>query len=169
MIPEAAGATPYGIFCLADEYLMAAKSISGSIYSSTHGPEKLLAYHACELFLKTYLRFHGETIQQLRNYGHNLGEMHKAAKIYGLDLPQRVLRQLEKSVLGNDYVRIRYLVHKVDGDMRLETVLAMTEGLRECVRLALDMNEFGAPQSKHWAGPEPDDYLEAAGRKPPNP
>ncbi len=165
MIPEAAGATPYGIFCLADEYLMAAKSIPSDGRSSTKAPARLLAFHAGELFLKTYLRFHGEAVSQLRSYGHNLGEMHEAAKSYGLDLSNKVLQQLEKSVRGNDYVRIRYLVHKADGDMHLETVLAMTEGLRECVRLALHMNEFGAPQPKHWAGTEPDDYLEAAGRQ----
>lgn len=38
MIPEAAGATPYGIFLLADAYLDAAKLASGQPRLHSRGP-----------------------------------------------------------------------------------------------------------------------------------
>lgn len=164
MIPESAGATPVGIFMLADEYLEAAEHSAKYAKGGTNGPARLLAYHACELFLKTYLRSHGEKVVTLRDYGHDLSTMLDAALKYGLSPSEMITNHIAVATRRKDYVRVRYLV--VDGEfgLRIEKVLHLATALRECVRLALDFNEYGMPNGDLWAAPEPDDYLAAAGR-----
>lgn len=127
-----------------------------------NGPARLLAYHACELFLKTDLRSHGETVGTLRNYGHELSVMLHAALKYGLSPSETITSHIAVATRHKDYVRVRYLV--VDGKfgLRIEKVLTLAAALREGVRLALDFNEFGMPNGDPWAAPEPDDYLAAA-------
>lgn len=168
MIPESAGATPFGIFMLADEYLEAAKHSAKNAKGGTNGPARLLAYHACELFLKTYLRSHGETVTALRDYGHELAAMLDASLKYGLSPSETITNHIAVATQRKDYVRVRYLV--VDGSfgLRIEKVLNLATALRECVRLALDFNEFGMPNGELWAAPEPDDYIAAGRPKQPN-
>ena len=59
MIPESAGATPYGIFQLAEGFRHAAVATM-SARMLTSGPTRLLAYHSCELYLKAYLKHQAE-------------------------------------------------------------------------------------------------------------
>jgi hypothetical protein len=74
MIPESAGATPYGIFLLADDYLSAANAVHRDARIGP-APVRLLCFHAAELFLKTYIRSAGTTVDALRGMGHVLGLM----------------------------------------------------------------------------------------------
>ncbi len=165
MIPESAGTTPYGVFLLADDFLEGAQRTFGGRISSDNSPARLLAYHAIELFLKTFLRSHGEEVTKLRSYNHDLTGMLGAAIAYGLSPSSKVVDRLRQVEDNNDYVRCRYVVSRATSDMRPETVVALAQDIRECVRLALNLNEFGAPLGEHWAAPEPADFV-AAGRKP---
>lgn len=157
MIPESSGATPYGIFLLADEYLRAAKSAVDQ-RGLSKGPTRLLAYHACELFLKTYLRSHGSLIAELRAFQHQLPEMASAAMRKGLKPKAGTLRRLKKIDDVNDYVRVRYIVHEDNSETLAGLAVELAERLRECVRLALNFNEFGQPEGRLWAGAMPADY-----------
>src|SRR5690348_10139701 len=88
MIPEAEGATPIGIFLLADEYLEAARVNEppcAKVLRRTHPPS---VYHTCELFLKAFLRERGEDIPTLRAYNHDLAKMLERATAKGL-LPSK--------------------------------------------------------------------------------
>ena len=155
MIPESAGATPYGIFLLADDYLRAAT------VSQQHGssaPVRLLAYHAAELFLKTYMRSAGDTVVALRGHGHDLLAMVDRALILGLKLPPKIRAQASKMAAKNDYVRVRYVVPEDRSDIPLESLLRFTQTIRICVISGLNMDPHGVPLEKHWLAGLPSDY-----------
>lgn len=147
MIPESKGATLFGIFLLADSFLKAALAADRVAGSLTKGPTRLLCYHASELFLKCFLRARGQDIPTLRDYGHNLHQMALSAQEAGLALPKAVLRKLAALAEKNDYVRVRYMVVEVHSDLSSKNTIALTESIRKSVRLALNMDEFGHPQS----------------------
>lgn len=157
MIPESAGATPYGIFLLADDYLSAAKLAFRDPRIGT-GPVRLMTYHAAELFLKTYMRSAGETVDALRALGHDLEKMVVRAKSLGLKLPARILAQSRKLAANNDYVRARYVVVKEPTDISDQSVLRYCQTIRSSVIDALNMDEQGVPQGEHWLGALPIDY-----------
>ena len=145
MIPEAAGATPFGIFVLADAFLQAARDTAGNRRKYTEGPTRLLCYHACELFLKAYLRERGEDIPALRDYGHDLQRMLSSASAHGLKPAPQIVAQIKKASEKNDYVRVRYMVTEDKFDIPPEKVLRLTEAVRESVRLALQTTITTSP------------------------
>ena len=147
MISEAAGATPFGIFLLADDFLMAATTSNASQRIRTGGPARLLCVHAIELFLKAYLRQRGQDIDTLRAYGHRLSDMAEAAESCGLTLSISTRTKLDLLTNRNDYVRVRYMVVDTPADIKPNAVLALTENVREAVRFALEYDEFGNPTS----------------------
>ena len=159
MIEESRGATPYGIFLLADDYLHAAERAVDPIRLA--GPVRLLAYHAAELFLKTYMRSAGETVARLRAHGHDLMSMVGRAQELGLKLPPRILAQAGKMAAKNDYVRVRYVVTEEKSDIPVASVLRFTQTIRLGVIEALNMDDQGVPRSKHWLGDLPSDYPRA--------
>lgn len=155
MIPESAGATPYGIFLLADDYLRAAT------VAQLHGssaPVRLLAYHAAELFLKTYMRSAGDTVVALRGHGHDLLAMVDRALILGLKLPPKIRAQASQMAAKNDYVRVRYVVSEDRSDISLESLLRFTQTIRLCVISGLNMDPYGVPLGEHWLARLPSDY-----------
>ncbi|MER8571379.1 HEPN domain-containing protein [Mesorhizobium sp. M1409] len=158
MIPESAGATPYGIFLLADDYLEAARLAATAPSRRSAGPVRLLAYHAAELFLKTYMRSAGETVAALRDHGHDLLAMVDRARVLGLKLPPQIPAQARKMADKNDYVRVRYVVSEDRSDISAQSVLRFAETIRLCVIAGLDMDATGVPRSKHWLGGLPSDY-----------
>jgi hypothetical protein len=157
MIPDSAGATPYGIFILADDFLGAARLVMGAPGRRAAGPVRLLAYHSAELFLKTYMRSAGETIVVLRAQGHDLVEMIERSKSLGLKLPAPILAHARKATKTNDYVRVRYVTQDRP-DISLESFLQFAEAIRTSVIAALDLNEYGVPRGRHWLGEPPPDY-----------
>lgn len=158
MIPEAAGATPYGIFLLADAYLNAASLAATEPRRVSQGPTRLMSYHAAELFLKTYMRSAGETIASLRDHGHDLHSMLTRAGELGLEVPPQIIAQADKMKRKNDYVRVRYVVVEEKSDISPASVLRFTTTIRQCVCDALNMDEQGVPKGEHWLGPLPSDY-----------
>lgn len=157
MIPESAGATPYGIFILADDYLNAARLVVAAPGRRAAGPVRLLAYHSAELFLKTYMRSAGETVIALRDQGHDLVAMVDRSLSLGLKLPAYVTSHARKMAVKNDYVRVRYVTQD-RSDIPLESVIQFAETIRSCVIAGLDLDEYGAPRGKHWLGDPPSDY-----------
>jgi hypothetical protein len=157
MIPESAGATPYGIFILADDYLNAARLVMAAPGRRAAGPNRLLAYHSAELFLKTYMRAAGETIVALREQRHDFVEMVERSQSLGLKVPAMALAHARKVAVKNDYVRVRY-VTRDRSDISVESVLRFAETIRSCVIVALDLDEYGTPRGRHWLGDPPSDY-----------
>lgn len=145
MIPEASGATPIGIFLLADGFLNAARETARTARKATDGPTRLLCYHSCELFLKAFLRENGEDVDTLRAYGHDLGRMLDSAKSKGLLPAHQAEKAITRVVAQNDYVRVRYMVVETDQDLKLDEVLRLADRIRKAVRHALHLNEFGMP------------------------
>jgi hypothetical protein len=148
MIPEAAGATPIGIFLLADAYLDAAREADRNPHKHSNGPTRLLAYHACELFLKAFLRERGEDVDTLRDYGHDLTRMIESAKEKGLLPAKKAEAAILRVVAKKDYVRARYMVVERDTDLPPEQVFALADRIRAAVRHAMKLNEFGMSLGK---------------------
>lgn len=147
MIPEAEGATPIGIFSLADEYLEAARGNAARGFAG--GPTRLLCYHACELFLKAFLRERGEDIPTLRAYGHDLSRMLDSARAKGLLPSERGADIIKRVVDKNDYVRVRYMVSETKDDLPPVQALALADRVRRAVRHALKLNELGMPLNQN--------------------
>jgi HEPN domain-containing protein len=139
------GATPFGIFLLADSYLQAARDAAGNSRSSTSGPTRLLGYHAAELFLKAYLREQGEQEEALRQYGHDLMQMLDRAVGYGLKPTNKTVQRIRLASATKDYVVVRYAVVEHGRSMKWETIVSLAEDVRECVRLALSFDDLGNP------------------------
>lgn len=93
---------------LADDFLLAAEDTAGNRRTST-GPTRLLCYHACELYLKAYLRAQGKGLDSLRPYGHDLLALLERAAFHGLQ-PRSIRRRLTKANETKEYVRVRYMV-----------------------------------------------------------
>jgi hypothetical protein len=138
MIPESAGATPYGIFELARSFDDAASLVrTQPALLLTHGPVRLLYYHACELYLKAYLRRHEWDVDRLRALNHDLSQMLDEAMAAGLKVAPQTVAQVRKLADKNDYVRVRYMV--VDdrrSDIQPESLARLTADIRESVRPA---------------------------------
>ena len=147
MIPEAEGATPGGIFLLANEYLEAARANDRAARKVSSGPTRLLCYHACELFLKAFLRERGEDIATLRAYGHDLSKMLESARAKGLLPSESAALAIRRVVDKNDYVRVRYMVVETPDDLSPAQVLALADRIRRAVRHALKLDELGMPLS----------------------
>jgi hypothetical protein len=158
MIPDSAGATPFGIFLLADEYLEAARA-SAERRKLTNGPTRLLSYHAAELFLKAYLRSCGLLVDRLRDMQHDLTVMIGEARALGLPLPKRTMKRAAVIKARNDYVRVRYTVVEEPGVLPVSQVFEFASDIREAVRMALDFDEFGQPRGRLWKADEPADHL----------
>ncbi len=113
--------------------------------SRSDGPTRLLSYHACELFLKAFLRERGEDIETLRAYGHDLSKMLESAKAKGLLPSHQAEKAITRVVAKNDYVRARYMVSETDDDLASDEVLRLAERIRRAVRHALHLDDFGMP------------------------
>ena len=145
MIPEASGATPIGIFLLADGFLNAGRDTARTSRKATDGPTRLLCYHACELFLKAFLRQRGEDVDTLRGYGHDLRKMLASAEAKGLLPSKRARMAIARVVDQNDYVRVRYMVVETEENLSSAEVLRLADRIRGAVRRALRLDEFGMP------------------------
>jgi len=157
MIPESAAATPYGIFVLADDYLAAA-DVAHRAPQIGPGPVRLLCFHAAELFLKTYMRSAGATVATLRGMGHDLLLMVEQSASFGLNLPPDIAEQARALSDKKDYVRARYMVVDVPGDMAEEGALSFCRAIRTAVVEALNMDDAGVPKGNEWLGELPCDH-----------
>jgi hypothetical protein len=144
MARETNGATAVGVFILADDFLAAAEQTYAGCRMHSTGPVRLLCYHACELYLKAFLRAHGADLDALRGHGHDLMALLRLAEPQGLDC-REIKGGIEKATEAKEYVRVRYMV--VDGGFvaPVDKVLRLARNTREAVRQALNYNEHGMP------------------------
>lgn len=142
------GATSIGLFILADDYLNAARTAAAGVKSARSGPVRLLALHACELFLKAYLRETGSTHASMRKLNHDLAAHADLAMERGLALGKARYNDLRVVTEIKDYVGARY---RAGGDAGLFSSagasVRLTEAVREEVRVALGLNDLGMPKS----------------------
>jgi len=158
MIPAAAGATPLGIFLLADGYLKLARKGAEEKSVFIDNASTLLAFHAAELYLKTYLRARGETIASLRKHGHSFVAQSMRAAELGLLMRDKDRLLAAEADLKAGYVGARYLVCPGDGFFRPAQAIGFASSLRRTVSAALNFDKKGNPKSGVWLGPPPPDY-----------
>jgi HEPN domain-containing protein len=144
MASETSGATAVGVFILADDFLAAAEQAHAGRRMHSSGPVRLLCYHACELYLKAFLRAHGADLDELRGHGHDLAELLRLAEPQGLDC-REIKGGIEKAAEAKEYVRVRYMVVDDRFIAPVDKVLRLARNTREAVRLALRYNEHGMP------------------------
>lgn len=107
-------ATPVGLFNFAHTYAASAAALSTVEVKATHwnAPIYFLYFHAVELYLKAFLRAHGETPDDLkRQYGHNTRKLADKAKEYRLDLTlkyEEAIMLMDSNVTDN-VMSSRYL------------------------------------------------------------
>lgn len=144
--PDDDGTTAFGLFGLADDCLNAARTVSPVLRSS--GPIRLLCLHACELFLKTYLRKTGSTHPEMRALGHDLARHADLAIERGLALSNARRNDLRAATESHTYVDVRYSAGSLGGPFSsASAVIDLAIAVREAVRSSLDLNEFGMPNS----------------------
>jgi hypothetical protein len=103
--------TPIGLYNYAVSYRAAANLIAAQGLKAFHpeAPTQSLYFHAIELYLKSFLRLHGFSLQQLIDINHNFGKMRSGATGHGLtlgDAETKVLNLLSKAI----WSRARYIV-----------------------------------------------------------
>jgi len=86
-----------GFYNYALSYHVAADLICDQGLKATHpeAPAMFLYYHAIELYLKSFLRFHGVSAKRLQSIGHDYKRLLSRASKHGL-----VLGELENEVLS---------------------------------------------------------------------
>ncbi len=103
----------------------------------SQGPVRLLYYHACELYLKAYLRLHHWDVDRLRRLNHDLSRMLDEAISAGLKVAPQTVAQIRKAAAKNDYVRARYIVSEDQKpEISPESLARLTADIRESVRSA---------------------------------
>ena len=101
---------PIGLYYYAASYHVAADLICDQGLRATHpeAPATFLYCHSIELYLKSFLRFHGVSAKRLQSIGHDYKRLLSRASKRGL-----VLGELESEVLsmlgGEIWSRSRYL------------------------------------------------------------
>lgn len=150
MIPESAGATPFGIFMLAKSFDEAAMQVmEAPALRATHGPVRLLLYHACELYLKAYLRSHQWDVSQLRSLNHDLSLMLDEAILAGLNVAPITVDRIREAAAKNDYVRARYVVTEdKQREISPEILFELTANIRESVQPAC--HRLPGYFEQHW-------------------
>ncbi|MFK7881386.1 hypothetical protein [Roseobacter sp.] len=93
--------TAVGLFNYAHSYASSAIALEGIKVKATHkrAPVYYLYYHAIELYLKSYLRAHSVSAEDLsKKYSHRIRRTTNKAKSFGL-----VLRDVDEAVI--DFMR----------------------------------------------------------------
>ena len=106
-------------------------------------PVRLLSLHACELFLKAYLREKGLEPDQLRGHGHVLEQLLALGTDRGLRPRPQTVAQLAKLMKRHDYVRGRYSVVEDGADISSGSALGLAEDVRDAVCVGLGYDENG--------------------------
>lgn len=102
--------TAMGLFNFAHSYWVSAAVLGRTPRDATHkdAPVEYLYYHAIELYLKSFLRLKGYTLQRLKALGHSLPKLHNAAISHGLlaDAEDReVISLIPDNYLSSRYIR----------------------------------------------------------------
>ena len=105
--------TAVGLYHYARSYHDVAKALEAANVRTTHAhaPISFLYFHAIELFLKTYLRLHAHTVEDLeKKFRHDIKRMRKRVTALGFDLMDEdleVFAYMEQTdiVMKSRYIR----------------------------------------------------------------
>jgi hypothetical protein len=123
--------TPLCFFNYAESYRTAAETLEASDLKATHreAPIRYLYYHSLELYLKSYLRFKGLRVDELRTkYGHRFCCMANASPELGLDLPEAVIASL---MISDEVMRSRYLETGYFNWLALDALYSVCQTVRD--------------------------------------
>lgn len=128
-----------GLFNTARSYWRSAEHLNAANLKVTHpqAPVTFLFCHAIELYLKAYLRGMGKTVAELKNIGHRVNRLAKAAANSGLMIDQERMEILAHIDDADVAIEARYIV---TGFKRLPTNEALSgsaEYLDQTVSTAL--------------------------------
>jgi HEPN domain-containing protein len=136
--------SPLGFYNYAASYHVAADLICDQGLKATHpeAPPMFLYYHAIELYLKSFLLFHGVSVKCLQGIGHDYKRLLSRASEHGL-----VLGELEKEVMsildGDNWSRSRYLEIGILRGPSLYALSETSKSLRQ--EVAKVLREAGQP------------------------
>jgi hypothetical protein len=130
--------TPAGLYNYAVSYRAAADLIAAQGLTAFHpeAPTQFLYFHAIELYLKSFLRWHGFSLQQLFDISHNFGKMRSSAMAHGLvfgEVETAVLDALTKDI----WSLARYIV-TTDADREAVSIKHLS---RACQALEKSVGE----------------------------
>jgi hypothetical protein len=135
--------TPLGLWRFGEAYLQAAKHLL-SVADDLNFPAPIyfLASHSIELALKSFIRAHGGTLEDLRCFGHRLTPLLKHARKHGLDKGEsaandsKLIARLD--VFNRDH-EFRYIVTGYKPDVpELKPLLNVAGRLLTATRPACD-------------------------------
>ena len=125
--------TPQGFFTYAEAYAVAAKHLVNALEGIPHGeaPVRMLAFHAIELYLKSFLSCLGYSTDELASkaLGHDLGALSSAAQSH-LSLPADDLLILADDRLSSSALQTRYLARGAPNKLLAEPALLCEIALR---------------------------------------
>jgi len=110
--PENERTTETGLFHFAVSYNAAADTLGEeNPLHVTHPeePREFLYAHAIELYLKSYLRDRGKTVQELRSFGHSLNELSEQYERAGGVLDEKDRWVVKMLALNNTSIEARYI------------------------------------------------------------
>ena len=130
--------TPLGLFNFADSYHKAANALQKANVRSTHSdsPIYFLFYHTVELYLKSFLRLHGHSPQELRSskkFGHRTCCLTERAAQLGLDFMDEDRQIFSLMSTTDAIIRSRYLETGYFTWPTLEGLNRLCNSLRESV------------------------------------
>jgi hypothetical protein len=112
-LTDDARSSPLGFFNLAESYWTAAVALENANLRTTHptSPISFLYYHAIELYLKAFLRFHGHTPKELRGkkFGHKTCCLSERAGALGLHFDDHDLQVFSLMSCTDAVIRSRYI------------------------------------------------------------
>jgi len=137
--------TQIGLYNQACSYHLAARTLKNLRLRGTHptAPVAFLYFHAIELFLKSFLRLHGHSVEELRKrFSHGYGAMRKRASALGFDFMNEdlvVLRYMERA---DAVIRARYLKTGLYEEPTPDALERTAKSLRETTRMELRSKGF---------------------------
>lgn len=115
-----------GFFTYAEAYVAAAKMLTIPMKDIPHGeaPARMLAFHAIELYLKSFLRCLGHSTDELavKPLAHDLGALSAAVQIQ-LGLSDEDLQVLADNRLSASAMQTRYLAPSAPNKLLVEPAL----------------------------------------------
>jgi hypothetical protein len=139
---DEARTTPVGMYNVADAYLISARALrtAGIKHGLATKPVEFLYSHAVELYLKAFLRLHGETVEVLeKRYRHNAAKLGQRAKKLGLVLDAEDAELFGAMRTTNSVIRTRYIRTGATALVNLDYLDVAAEHLHDKVGDALQI------------------------------
>ncbi len=133
------GTTAAGLYFLAEDFLRAAKLTAEDRRTLTGGPSRLLALHACELFLKAYLLHAAATFRPSQLRTHNFAKLYKLATAADLRVTKSSADGLLRATELAEHNRARYVVVQRRGELPAKRAIAIATELHGKVAKVLGM------------------------------